>query len=420
MTRNSKLDINIHWQTVSPKIKIPKVKATNYPVKLKDMIDPEVYHQDEVEYRMTFNKVKEMLTSVVNDEKHFSTGDNYIASFYPEQFMPKTAIYGVLSAEEEIDFELSSQIKINRALKPILSDNNWKQALNSAKKLLKPVRNKKVKATVLGRRLDIVVLVTLGKLIIPKKRKATPTIGPEGSIVVIKKTKKTTSSYFRFKVDYLQIDIFPPIVSEEQSSSKTIKKVPNATGRVSFEFDLTDYIVKGSDGPSDESSVVSDATYDPETPSDNASNSSTLSLPTPGSDDCLSGVFTLSTFRKAVMIAALDNFSDSYKNKVSSASKIYSNVVYNQKLWNEIKSTADLHQLIIKEHNNKSRISKQFLQLRISLGTSSKKAFRDSLDEYFGSEEVMAFSQNQELVAQSPELKVSVSSLRRNVYNRNK
>ena len=273
MTRNSKLDIYIHWQTVSPKMKIPKVKATNYPVKLKDMIDPEVYHQDKVEYGMTFDKVKEMLTSVVNGEKHVSTGDNYIASFYPEQFMPQTTIYGVISAEEEIDFESSSQIKMNQALKPILSDNNWKQALNSAKKLLKPVRNKRAKATVLGRRLDIVVLVTLGKLIIPKKRKATPTIGPEGPIIVIKKTKKkTTPSYFRFKVDYLQIDIFPPIVSEEQSSSKTIKKVPNATGRVSFEFDLTDYIVKGSDGPSDESSVVSDATYDPETPSDNASN----------------------------------------------------------------------------------------------------------------------------------------------------
>ena len=36
----------IHWQMVSPKIKIPKVRTANYPVKLKDMIDPEIYHQD--------------------------------------------------------------------------------------------------------------------------------------------------------------------------------------------------------------------------------------------------------------------------------------------------------------------------------------------------------------------------------------
>ena len=115
-------------------MKIPKVRAVNYPVKLKDVIDPEVYHQDDVDSRMSFDKVKEILTSVVNDEKHFSTDDNYIASFHPEQFMPKTAIYGVLSAEEEIDFELSSQIKINRALKPILDDDNWEQAINSAKK----------------------------------------------------------------------------------------------------------------------------------------------------------------------------------------------------------------------------------------------------------------------------------------------
>ena len=79
-----------------------------------------------------------------------------------------------------------------------------------------------------------------------KKTKATPTIGPEGSVVVVKRSKKkTTPSFFRFKLDYLQIDIFPPIVSEEQSSSKTFKKVPSPTGRVSFEFPLTDYIIKG-------------------------------------------------------------------------------------------------------------------------------------------------------------------------------
>ena len=62
MTRNSKLDIYIHWQTVSPKMKIPKVWAANYPVKLKDMIDPEVYHQDDVDSQMTLDQLKEMLT----------------------------------------------------------------------------------------------------------------------------------------------------------------------------------------------------------------------------------------------------------------------------------------------------------------------------------------------------------------------
>ena len=221
MTRSRKLDIYIHWQTVSPKIKIPKVRAANYPVKLKDLIDPEIYHQDDVDSRMTFDQLKGMLISVINDEKHFSTNNNYIASFYPAQFMPKTAIYGLLSTEQKIDFESSSQLKINRALNPILDDVNWEQAINASKKLLKPVKadaSKRNKVIFLGRRLDIVVLVTLGKLMVPKKRKATPTIAIESTTATKKaKKKEATPSYFRFKIESLQIDVFPPIVLEEQS-----------------------------------------------------------------------------------------------------------------------------------------------------------------------------------------------------------
>ena len=49
---------------------------------------------------------------------------------------------------------------------------------------------KRNKAIVLGHCLDIVALVTLGKLTVPKKRKAIPTIGPEGSVVVVKDRRK--------------------------------------------------------------------------------------------------------------------------------------------------------------------------------------------------------------------------------------
>ena len=267
--------------------------------------------------------------------------------------------------------------------------------------------------------------MTLGKLIVPKKRKDTPTIAIESTTATKKaKKKEATPSYFRFKIESLQIDVFPPNFLEEQSSSKTFKKVPGETGRMSFNFDLTDYIIKGSDRLSDDSSTYSSSsvsTYDPSTPSSNSTTTQST-VPTPntlGSDDHLSPIFTLSTFRKAVMIAALNGFCNSYKSKISAASKIYSNIVFNQKIWTELKSTEELHQLIVKEHRNKNRITDKSLRLRVSLGTSTKEAFRDSLDEYFQSEDVLAFSQNQEL-ALSPEPKMSVSSLRRNMYNRNK
>ena len=104
--------------------------------------------------------------------------------------------------------------------------------------------------------------------------------------------------------------------------------------------------------------------------------------------------------------------------KISFTSKIYSNIVFNQKIWTELKSTEELYQLIFKEHRNKTRITYNSLRLRVSFGTSTKETFRDSLDVYFQSEDVLAFSQNQELVL-SPEPKMSVLSLRSNIYNRN-
>ena len=133
--------------------------------------------------------------------------------------MSKTAIYSVLSAEEEIDFESSSQIKL------ILDGVNWEQALNSAKKLIRPVKFKaarRTNVTVLGCCLDIVVLVTIGKLVglgIPTKRKTTPLITTEATSVTKKSKKKEDApSHFRFKINSLQIDFIPPIVAEEQLS----------------------------------------------------------------------------------------------------------------------------------------------------------------------------------------------------------
>lgn len=54
-----------------------------------------------------------------------------------------------------------------------------------------------------------------------------------------------------------------------------------------------------------------------------------------------------------------------------------------------------------------------------SLGTLTKEPFRDTLDDYFESEEVLAFSQTLELTL-SLEPKVSVLSLGLNKYSRNK
>ena len=57
-TRGSKLGIYVHWQMVTPKMKINTVQAMNCPVKLKGMVNPEVYHIDDIDSQMLFDTVK--------------------------------------------------------------------------------------------------------------------------------------------------------------------------------------------------------------------------------------------------------------------------------------------------------------------------------------------------------------------------
>ena len=75
-----------------------------FPVKLKDMIDPEVYRIYDIDSQMTFNRAKEMVKGVITNNKHFSTNNNCISSFHHDQFMPKTVIYGVLVCLQNISW----------------------------------------------------------------------------------------------------------------------------------------------------------------------------------------------------------------------------------------------------------------------------------------------------------------------------
>ena len=120
MSNKSQLDIYVHWQFVTLATSIPNPKVTNLPLKLKDMLDDELHHPDDVSTSMTLSTLQEMLKDAVDDEKYFSTQNGHVFALSHEQFMTKSAIYGVLSNDYgEIHFESSKPAQTNKALKSI-------------------------------------------------------------------------------------------------------------------------------------------------------------------------------------------------------------------------------------------------------------------------------------------------------------
>ena len=79
MSNKSQLDIYVHWQFVTLATLIPNPKVTNLPLKLKDMINKELHHPDDVNTQMMLSKLQEMLKDAVDDEKYFSTQNSHVS-----------------------------------------------------------------------------------------------------------------------------------------------------------------------------------------------------------------------------------------------------------------------------------------------------------------------------------------------------
>ena len=107
-----------------------------------------------------------------------------------------------------------------------------------------------------------------------------------------------------------------------------------------------------------------------------------------------------------------------YRKNVSAASKVFTNVRYNEHAWKEIGSTRELHDLVISEHEIKNRIVGKSLKIKIALGYNSRNALVDSQDEYFTSAEAMDYSaQKSEIAMSPPELKITGLKARKQSWN---
>ena len=118
MTRNQNLDIFIHWQLVVSGQMEPEPKTTQFPVELKDLIDNVVHSETDNNAKICFEMVAETLSDIVDDTEHFSSDTHFFTLSHAQFKSTKTAIFGVTSKDEKINFSSSKSNNNN--------NNNWK------------------------------------------------------------------------------------------------------------------------------------------------------------------------------------------------------------------------------------------------------------------------------------------------------
>ena len=192
MTRNNKLDIYVHWQTVKPAKDNPNPKAVKFPVSLMQSLEncsSVAYMAYEIDCKLSWSRLDVFLKECIKDEDQFSAEhDSYQIDH--AQFKTNTAVFGVIDTGTGVKFGSSTSNKVNKHLKPIQSDVDWAAAISSATIEYEPVpkepassttttKKKKekqpsIRCKVITRRLDLVVLVTkTQKPTTAAKRKAT-------------------------------------------------------------------------------------------------------------------------------------------------------------------------------------------------------------------------------------------------------
>ena len=96
------------------------------------MIDDDEYSKDDVNTKMSFRTLTDILHNIVDGSTNsFFIRDEFSYDLNPSQFVTGTTIYGITSTDDtNIDFQKSKQSRINNALKPIKDDDDLRAAIN--------------------------------------------------------------------------------------------------------------------------------------------------------------------------------------------------------------------------------------------------------------------------------------------------
>ena len=346
-----------------------------------------------------FSKVKDALEEVVEDRSHdfyFHHDPKHKYSFDERPFQ-SGAIYGRKQKRKEGENE-GSKVTAGR-LAPIKSTSQFEEHV---KKVATVVEKRKASSSKKSKRtnkpridhylLELCVVVLKEKITktsIPSvpdtllacsssvfsnidEDNITPTVSSEEPPT---KKKKTV---YKFKATSLSICLHAPIETFYRKSATTTG-VPSGRTTKDVNYDLKRFILPDLENESDSDSVSSDNAI----------------------DDSFVHLFTLSKFRKEMMIIAVEQFSEEYgirKKAVGTKCKLYLQKQWNNSSWTEIASTEELIYNLKDQMEIKSRVRNGVLKMKMSFGKAkSGMSFdtQDELDEYatFGGE-ALHFSQS--------------------------
>lgn len=416
MSNNKDLDILLHFMTVKSEKATAIPKKQQYPVNIKTIIPSLIASTiSGINTKMRLETIESLLSTIV--ETADISGFNRAKLKYfvdKNQFFAGSYLYGIV--DNQVDIESSTNGAINSAWVAIKDESIWRATVTNAHEVFEKIqilgktRNgstnvPKFKDVLVSRTLHLVVLVSTDPIRASKvaKKRATPQLASDSiHASAAKVAKMKESSRFKLNFTQLNLEIHSPIWKVNDSKNDIVVVKPMSSTTEISTFDFRPYIVRGSDA---ESQNLSDSSFP-----------SSASMITQAQDDLIGHHFRLSHFRKEIMLLGLNSNSDFYSGKISEKSKLYINQSFTSNAWKEVRTTQQLHQIIMEESEKKKRIVKDSLKLRVSLGyIRNIRPIVDSLDSYFEEEAFVGFSQDPSL-AMSPETKKN-SSDRRACFN---
>ena len=199
--------------------------------------------------------------------------------------------------------------------------------------------------------------------------------------------RKRKQEGFVFKARDLSVTLYAPIEVLERPTSKVTCVPPGKTNK-QFVFNLDRFIVSGNEDGVDETSEDIDGRDESE------------------EDEYFVSMFTLSRFRKDVMMVAMELFPEEYSLESKSLGprcKLFCQRQWNSASWTEIQDTDTFVRLLVDQMAVKARMNKDVLSIRFAFGRAKQGLEfkdRDEFEEYtkvFGGEsESLLFSKNKD------------------------
>ena len=163
--------------------------------------------------------------------------------------------------------------------------------------------------------------------------------------------RKSAPPPFTFKATKLCISLYAPIETLEKKAGITTG-VPSGKTMKEVSYDLSGNIVREDDSNSVSGSIDGDDSV-------------------AVVDEEFSSAFTLSIFRRDLMVLACEQFGEEYaisKKSLGPKCKLFFQKLWNSSAWMEITSTEMLHNVIKDQIMTKGRVKNGALQMRISFG----------------------------------------------------